>query len=184
MNLHLNQAEGLTSIIDTALPDLNINKIYCDAYPRVKISEGYRYPDVNKAINKQVEDGALIVNYTGHGGLNGLAEERILDMPAIRGFSNINNLPLFITATCEFSRFDDPLFQSAGELVFLNENGGGIALMTTTRLAYAHANIALNSRIYLNIKNTEGNELPRLGDLIRMSKFVGRSCLKIGFSNL
>lgn len=170
MNLHLNQAEGLTSIVDTALPDLNINKIYCDAYPRVKISGGYRYPDVNKAIIKQVEEGALIVNYTGHGGLNGWAEERILDMPVIRGFSNINQLPLFITATCEFSRFDDPLFQSAGELVFLNEHGGGIALLTTTRLAYAHANIALNSRIYLNIKNTEGNELPRLGDLIRMSK--------------
>jgi len=170
MNLHLTQAEGLTSIIDTALPDLNINKIYCDAYSREKISEGYRYPEVNQAINKQVQEGALIVNYTGHGGLNGWAEERILDMPTIRGFSNINQLPLFITATCEFSRFDDPLFQSAGELVFLNEHGGGIALMTTTRLAYAHANIALNSRIYLNIKNTEGNELPRLGDLIRMSK--------------
>ena len=170
LNLHLTQAEGLVSIVDTTLPDLNVNKIYCDAYPRVKTSEGYRYPDVNKAIINQVQEGALIINYTGHGGINGWAEERILDMPTIRGFSNINQLPLFITATCEFSRFDDPSLQSAGELLFLNESGGGIALMTTTRIAFAHANIALNSRIYHNIKNTEGNELPRLGDLIRMSK--------------
>ncbi len=170
MNLHLSQAESLVSIVDTSSPELNINKIYSDAYYREKISGGYRYPEVHQAIIDQVNKGALIINYTGHGGLTGWAEELILDMPAIRSFSNLNQMPLFITATCEFSRFDDPLFQSAGELVFLNETGGGIALMTTTRLAYAHANIALNSRLYLNLKNTEGNELPRLGDLMRMSK--------------
>jgi hypothetical protein len=170
MNLHLNQAKSLVSIVDTSSPELNINKIYSDAYYREKISGGYRYPDVHQAIIDQVNKGALIINYTGHGGLTGWAEELILDMPAIRSFSNLNQMPLFITATCEFSRFDDPLFQSAGELVFLNETGGGIALMTTTRLAYAHANIAINSRLYLNLKNSEGNELPRLGDLMRMAK--------------
>ena len=170
MNLHLTQAESLVSIVDTAYPELNINKIYADAYFREKISGGYRYPDAHEAIKEQVDGGALIVNYTGHGGLTGWSEEHILDMPAIRSFDNYNRLPLFITATCEFSRFDDPLFLSAGEEVFLNEKGGSIALMTTTRLAYAHANIALNSRIYYNLKNTEGNELPRLGDLMRMSK--------------
>ena len=170
MNLHLDQAKSLVNIVDTALPKLNINKIYADAYFREKISGGYRYPGAHEAIKEQVDKGALIVNYTGHGGLTGWSEEHILDMPSIRSFNNYNRLPLFITATCEFSRFDDPLFLSAGEEVFLNVNGGGIALMTTTRLAYAHANIALNSRIYFNMKNTEGNELPRLGDLMRMSK--------------
>lgn len=170
MNLHITQAESLVAIVDTAYPELNINKIYADAYYREKLSGGYRYPDAHKAINEQVNKGALIINYTGHGGLTGWSEEHILDMPSIRSFDNYNQLPLFITATCEFSRFDDPLFLSAGEEVFLNENGGSIALMTTTRLAYAHANIALNSSIYYNLKNTEGNELPRLGDLMRMSK--------------
>ncbi len=170
MNLHLNQAQSLIAIVDTAFPQLNINKIFADAYFREKISGGYRYPEAHEAIKEQVDAGALIMNYTGHGGLTGWSEEHILDMPSIRSFNNYNRLPLFITDTCEFSRFDDPLFLSAGEEVFLNENGGSIALMTTTRLAYAHANIALNSRIYYNLKNTEGNELPRLGDLMRMSK--------------
>ncbi len=170
MNLHLTQAQSLVAYVDTAYPELNINKIYADAYFREKVSGGYRYPEAHKAIKDQVDAGALIINYTGHGGLTGWSEEHILDMPSIRSFNNYNRLPLFITATCEFSRFDDPLFLSAGEEVFLNKNGGSIALMTTTRLAYAHANIALNSRIYYNLKNTEGNELPRLGDLMRMAK--------------
>ncbi len=175
LNLHLNQAEGLTKIVDTAYPEININKIYIDAFVRQKISSGYRYPDVNRAIDKQVEAGALIMNYTGHGGLDGWADEKILTLPQIRSYKNIDRLPLFITATCEFSRFDDPEFFSAGEQLFLNPTGGAIALLTTTRLAFAHANVVLNRRLYFNLKNTEGNELPRLGDLVRMAKTPAHS---------
>jgi hypothetical protein len=170
LNLHLNQAESLTRIVDTAYPEFNINKIYIDAYVREKTSSGYRYPEVNDAIDEQVEKGALIMNYTGHGGLDGWSAEKILTLPQIRGYDNYNNLPLFITATCEFSRFDDPMYFSAGEQLFLNEHGGAIALFTTSRLAFAHANVTLNRRIYLNLKNKEGNELPRLGDLMRLAK--------------
>ena len=38
-----------------------------------------------------------------------------------------------MTATCEFSRYDDAQRVSAGEQVLLNPEGAGIALFTTTR---------------------------------------------------
>ncbi len=170
-NLHFKQADKqLVPIADTLNPGLIINKIYSDAHAKVKIPGGYRFPEVNEKIESQVNQGALIVNYTGHGGLIGWSEELILDVPTIHSFDNHNKLPLFITATCEFSRFDDPEFTSAGEYVFLNENGGGIALMTTTRLAYASANIILNMRLYNNLLKKEDGKLPRLGDMNRMAK--------------
>lgn len=170
-NLHLIQAEGLVEIADTLHKGLGINKIYLDAYKKIKVPGGFRYPDVNKKINKQMSDGALILNYTGHGGLIGWTDELVLDVPMINAFANFDNLPLIITATCEFSRFDDPEFTSAGEYVFLNKKGGAIALLTTTRLAYAHANFIINRRIYTNLLSCddEGNR-PRLGDLVRLSK--------------
>ena len=169
-NLHLKQANNLISIADTLDPGFNINKIFSDAYPKVKIPGGERFPEVNKQINKQVESGTLIMNYTGHGGLIGWSNELILDVPTIRAYDNINNMPLFITATCEFSRFDNPEFVSAGEYVILNKKGGGIGLLTTTRLAYAHANIQVNMRVYQNLLKREDGERPRLGDIVRMSK--------------
>ncbi|MDP2721947.1 MAG: type IX secretion system sortase PorU [Bacteroidales bacterium] len=169
-NLHLDQAEGMASIADTAQSGIRVNKIYSDAYAIKKTSAGYRYPDVNVNINNQVEEGATIINYTGHGGLIGWSEEQILNVPAINGYKNINNLPLFITATCEFSRFDNPQFTSAGEYAYLNPDGGAIALLTTTRLAYAHANIVVNTRIYQHLFQKENGEFPRLGDLVRLSK--------------
>lgn len=170
-NLHLKQADlQLATIVDTLHPGFEIKKIYSDSYRLVEVPGGHRYPEVNNKINEQVEKGALIINYTGHGGLIGWSEELILDVSMINAFDNLNNMPLFITATCEFSRFDNPEFTSAGEYVFLNINGGGIALLTTTRLAYAHANIIVNMRIYNNLLKREDGSRPRLGDLIRMAK--------------
>ncbi len=169
-NLHLKQSKQLISIVDTLPAWFISNKIFTDAYTKISTPDGKRYPEVNEKIKKQVDNGALIVNYTGHGGLIGWADERILDVPTIRAWENLDNLPLFITATCEFSRFDDPEFVSAGEHTFLNEKGGAIALMTTTRLAFAAANITVNRRIYYNLMEKINGSYPRLGDLIRMSK--------------
>jgi hypothetical protein len=170
-NLHLIQAEDLVDITDTLFNGIGIKKIFLDAYNKVTVPGGFRYPDVNRKINEQISQGALIVNYTGHGGLIGWSNELVLDVPMINAFDNFDNLPLIITATCEFSRFDDPEFKSAGEYVFLNENGGGIGLLTTTRLAYAHSNFIMNSRIYSNLLSCDDEgSVPRLGDLIRLSK--------------
>ena len=170
VNLHMHQAKQLVDIADTLHPGIRINKIFSDAFTKIVVPGGKRYPEVNALINEQVEKGALMLNYTGHGGLIGWSKSYILDMPMIHSFDNYDNLPLFVTATCEFSRYDDPEFISAGEYVFLNEHGGGIALLTTTRLAYAHANIVVNRRIYEHLMTKKNNMLPRLGDLVQLSK--------------
>jgi len=78
---------------------------------------------------------------------------------------------MFVTATCEFSRFDDPGRTSAGELVLLNPNGGGIGLLTTVRMVYAWPNSILNRAIYANNMFARINgEWPRLGDVFRKAK--------------
>jgi hypothetical protein len=169
-NLHIDQAEMLTDYLDAQYGVYNLNKLYLDAYQQESISGGHRYPDVNDAINKQMERGALIMNYIGHGGELGWAHERILRIDDIMQWSNTYNMPLFLTSTCEFSRFDDPARRSAGELVFLNPQGGGIALFTTTRLAFASSNYAFNTAFYQNIFKKTNGEYNRLGDAFMWSK--------------
>jgi hypothetical protein len=170
LNLHFNQAEELAWYVDSAYNQYNIDKIYFDAYQQVNTPIGQRYPDAKKALNKKIEEGALIINYTGHGGETGWAGEQVLESSDINSWTNIDKLPLFVTATCEFSRFDDHDRTSAGELVFMNNNGGGIALITTTRLAFAQSNFQMNKRFYKYALVKVNGEYPRLGDLIRLSK--------------
>jgi hypothetical protein len=148
----------------------NIDKIYLGAYDRISTPGGLRYPDVNAAINQRMSKGCLIMNYVGHGGVLGWAHARVLEIPDINSWTNYNNMPVFLTATCEFSYFDDPSFTSAGELVFLNQSGGGIALLTTTRPTYADGNVRLTTGFYSNAFRKINGNYPRLGDLIMDSK--------------
>jgi hypothetical protein len=168
-------SESIAKYIDTTYNNFNIDKIYCDAFVQQTGAGGQRYPDVNDAINKRVEKGALIINYIGHGGEVGWALERILQVSDIQSWTNISSMPMFLTATCEFSRYDDPERVSAGEYVLLNATGGGIALLTTSRVAYGGNNQALNLRFFQNVfKKTSGN-YPTFGQLNMLSKNAGLS---------
>ena len=176
-NIHMRQADELATFVRNRYPSYNINKIYMDAYQQQKLASGFRYPEVTRSINNQVNQGALIINYTGHGGENGLAHEQVLDKNHINDWNNRHMLPLFMTATCEFSRYDDydhkedQELTSAGELVLLNPEGGGIALFTTTRLVYSGPNHVLNERFYeVVFEKDENQENYRLGDIIAYSK--------------
>ena len=176
-NIHMRQADELATYVTGLYPAYNINKIYLDAYPQEKAATGFRYPDVTRAINDQVNRGALIVNYTGHGGPAGLAHEQIMTKNDINSWNNREMLPLFMTATCEFSRYDeydhiqDQEITSAGEEVLLNMEGGGIGLLTTTRLVYSGPNHLLNERFYeIVFEKDENQENYRLGDIMAYSK--------------
>ncbi|MGQ9620882.1 MAG: type IX secretion system sortase PorU [Bacteroidales bacterium] len=180
-NTHLKDAENLCSLIAQKYPEFNIDKIYLDAFRQVTTVNGQSYPDVEQTINNRINSGCLIFNYLGHGNEIGLAHERVVKTQNINSWKNNAKLPLFITATCEFSRFDDAELNpftgelapkiSAGEMVLLNRDGGGIALMTTTRVVYSAPNYTLNRNI-LNFafeRDSVGQAL-RLGDIIRIAK--------------
>jgi hypothetical protein len=169
-SLHMSQADDLADTVQTRHSVYNLNKIYLDAYQQVSTPGGQRYPEAENALNRAVEQGALILNYTGHGGETGWAHEQLLEIADINSWKNINQLPLFITATCEFSRFDDPKRVSGGEYIILNPEGGGIALFTTVRTVYAGDNFNLSRKLYDNLFDLEQDPTLRLGDLFRRIK--------------
>ena len=166
----MGQSESIARYVDTTYNNFNIDKIYMDAYTQVSTPGGQRYPDATEAVNKRVTKGALIVNYIGHGGEVGWAHETLIGVSDINSWNNKNNTPLFVTATCEFSRFDDPARTSAGEYVLLNPEGGGVSLFTTTRLAYAGSNYSLNLAFYREIFKKTAGKYPYLGDAVKASK--------------
>jgi hypothetical protein len=169
-NIHMQQAEDLAAYVNKNFPAFFTDKIYFDAYKKIKSAGDGKYPDVTAAINSQVKRGTLIMNYTGHANERNLADEAVLDIGIIDSWSNTNQLPIFVTATCEYSRFDSNE-TSAGEHILFNPIGGGIGLFSTTRLVYSGANFVLNSKFFENIfkKDQQGNNL-RLGDVMRMAK--------------
>ena len=160
-------------VVQTYFEDKNknyvVNKIYLETFQKMAASSGYSYPDANKKIKKLLQSGIFMFNYTGHGIPAHLSERHIYTIEDAWNL-HVKRLPLFITATCEFARFDD-VGTSGGEAVLLSPNGGGIAAFSTTRVVYPNYNKKINKQFCKNLfsKGADGN-YPRLGDVLRLSK--------------
>lgn len=169
-NEHMKQAEQLSKLVDATIQKFNIKKIFLDSYPQESSLSGNTSPEANKALIKNINEGALVINYTGHGGELGWSEEKILLVDHIHNMKNRNTLALFMTATCEFSRFDDPNHISAGEHLILQKAGGAIALFTTVRLVFSIPNFKLNKTFYSILNESITNQNTKLGDVFRLTK--------------
>jgi hypothetical protein len=140
-----------------------------DAYQPVKVNGKTAYPNAKKAFLNTLNEGCFLVNYTGHGSWTSWSAEDMLKISDVRQM-NFENLPLWITATCDFGWFDG-INTSGGEEAFLNKKSGAIALYTTSRVVYSEANSNINKKLvkYLFQTDQAGKHL-RLGDVLRKSK--------------
>jgi hypothetical protein len=167
----INDTEPQYNTVKSDNFEMNCDKLYLDAYPQQTTAGGQRYPDVYNAISDRIQRGALLVNYVGHGGEVGLAEERVVTIPQINDWSNINALNLFVSATCEFTKYDDPKRISAGEWVALNPAGGAIALMTTTRAVYFGVNTSVGNALFDNVFDRNADNSPlTFGEIMMKTK--------------
>lgn len=176
-NSHVKGADSSARIVAQVNKTINIEKIYSDAFKQESHSGGQRYPEVNAAINSRMERGTFIMAYTGHGGQNGWAEERILTLSEISAWNNLYNQPILITLTCEFSWYDRPA-TSPGEMAFLNARGGAAGLITTSRVAYTHSNDIYSYNLYSHLFDKIDGRNKTLGEVNRITKNLsGNSAL-------
>ncbi len=160
--------ERIADSIKRNKPIFNINKIYADAYVQENSSGGERYPEVKTAITNAIEKGTLVFDYFGHGGEDGFASERFLERPQIQSFVNPKSLPLFVTVTCEFSRFDNPNRITAGELIFWNKNGGATSMVTTTRAVYISVGQTFNEKLTRVLLEFDDEDLTIAESLVKV----------------
>lgn len=171
-NIHMRQAREIADRVDTIVSNLNQKKVFLDAFEQINTSNGVRSPGANQKLMELLDEGVLIVNFNGHGGELGWMDERIYMIEDIKEMSNKTKLPLFMTATCEFSRFDAPEHLSAGELLVLKPDGGAIALFTTVRLVFSAPNFRLNETFYKVLQQSIKDNKLALGDLFKTTKVV------------
>ena len=144
-------------------------KIYLPAYTQTTTASGTDYPDARKQFMEALQKGSLVVNYAGHGASNSITHEMLMTTDKASQL-NMKNLPLWITASCDITRWDSD-DESMGEALLLNDNGGAIALISTVRVVYAQQNLSLNTAIArcLFKRKADGTRY-RLGDILMEAK--------------
>ncbi len=167
---HMNDAETMQNSIMGNTNIFNFSKVYLDAITRISTPGGLRAPDANKAINDQIFKGTFLLNYSGHGNTQVLADERMIIQDDYSKWKNFNKLPIIITATCDYGQFDHPEYVSSGEALMLKNDGGAIATLTTTALVYAEGNKKINSQFLQDQFAYKNGKNYSLGDAFRLAK--------------
>ena len=168
--VHVIQSDEIAELTEENHKEFIQQKVFFDAFNQESTPGGQRYPDANAALNANIQNGQLALGYLGHGGPKGWAQERVLQIGDILKWTNIDKLPVLITATCSFTGFDEPTFVSAGEHAILNPVGGAIALFTTVRAVYSSSNKRLTQEVYEKIFTRHDGKRLKLGDIIKESQ--------------
>ncbi len=195
--------DNVGNLVTNSKPFMNVVKIHTDAFQQESSAGGNTYPQVNNEMVSAIDNGALVVNYFGHGGEDGLAVERIFVKPDVTGLRNFCKLNCFITVTCEFTKFDNPFRETAGELTYWNKQAGAIGLITTTRQVFVSFGTSFNNTLgkylfsYSDNDDYEDYEYPSMAEALRLTKidpsistasqrrlafFIGDPAMKLAFA--
>ena len=167
-NNHMRDAERILKEVQKSHPSLLVKKVYWDAYVRIATATGNTYPDASKLIKQQMQAGALIMDYQGHGSAAQISHEKVLER-ADFGVATSLRLPLWITASCDIMPFDSHE-DNIGETAMLNSNGGAIAFFGTTRTVYQDMNLLINRAMMRNVLGTTNGRRNSIGEAVRLSK--------------
>ncbi|MDN3676370.1 type IX secretion system sortase PorU [Flavobacterium paronense] len=161
---------NLADVIVAEKPFINFKKILLDSYEQDTSAGGKRYPKAREEIFAAFEKGALVFNYLGHGGEDGLSGERIWEKSDGQNLSNRYKYPLFITITCDFSRFDNPYRPTAGEYTYWNPKGGAISMITTIRsIDQPNAEI-FNDKLAEYLFSYNSDQYTSIAEALRLAK--------------
>ena len=170
-NLHLQDAESIVEGLQKNNANWSHKKLYLDFYPANNAAGGLSYPLVVNEITQNVNNGSLLLNYTGHGNYLRLAEEAVINNESIKSWNNAGKLPLMITASCDFAPYDQPQLNPIGFNALMQNRNGIIALVAANRLVFAYSNKQINEQFIqaLLVPDKNGQYQP-IGKALQMAK--------------
>ncbi|TRZ82066.1 MAG: T9SS C-terminal target domain-containing protein [Sediminibacterium sp.] len=170
-NLHLQDAEAISNHLQEKAPKWNQKKIYLDFYAATKNIAGNTYPLVNSEIVQTINEGSLILNYTGHGNYARLAEEAVMSQSDVLQWNNPGKLPLMITASCDFAPYDQPQLSPFGFDALMKNSKGVIGLVAASRLVFAYSNKQINDHFVQQLLVPDSlGRFPTLGEALQKAK--------------
>lgn len=168
-NIHMADAEAVSAVIKNNNPDYRIKKIYWDTYQREESGAGHSYGSAQNDIMQQVEKGALVMNYTGHGSAYILSHEQVIKRSDFETWDS-PNLPLWFFAACDVTPFDMDE-ENIGETALLNEKGGALATIGTTRTVYSAQNRRINIALMKYVLASDANgRCYSIGEALALAK--------------
>ena len=167
-NIHMKDVDSVANSVGRDYPNFLIKKVMWDAYTRESSATGNTYPEVSKIIRQQQANGALVMDYGGHGSATLISHESVLGLSDFSE-SRTSNLPLWVTAACDIMPFDG-VTETIGESAVLNEKGGAVAFYGTARTVFTSANKYINHAFMKRVLSLQDGKPIALGEAHRLAQ--------------
>lgn len=167
-NIHMKDVDSVANSVGRDYPNFLIKKVMWDAYTRESSATGNTYPEVSKIIRQQQANGALVMDYGGHGNATLISHESVLGLSDFSE-SRTSNLPLWVTAACDIMAFDG-VTETIGEAAVLNEKGGAVAFYGTARTVFTSANKYINHAFMKRVLSLQDGKPIALGEAHRLAQ--------------
>ena len=167
-NIHMKDVDSVANSVGRDYPNFLIKKVMWDAYTRESSATGNTYPEVSKIIRQQQANGALVMDYGGHGNATLISHESVLGLSDFSE-SRTSNLPLWVTAACDIMPFDG-VTETIGESAVLNEKGGAVAFYGTARTVFTSANKYINHAFMKRVLSLQDGKPIALGEAHRLAQ--------------
>lgn len=181
---HLKHTEGVEKIahsVDSARPWIRSDKIYLVQYPVNAIGQK---PEAARDLQNMVNQGVAGMCYLGHGGMGLLADENLLDVPAIeRTFKNPKTPFLFTAGSCTVGRNDLPNERGLADALVTTPGKGAFATVAATRPTYSDANEPFMTVFWTDLTSPTGGERT-LGEVLLRAKLASRASNNVRYNLL
>ncbi len=167
-NTHMSESNSVATRIEEVAPDMDVRKVMWDSYTRVNQGLYNSYPEIEAYMDKQIKEGAMMFNFTGHGATYLLSHERVITLNKVKAW-NTSCPALWFAAACDVTPFDSHE-DNMGEAAVLNPTGA-VAFISTLRTVYSTPNMYLNRYFsqHLLSKDAKGQH-NSVGEALRLAK--------------
>jgi hypothetical protein len=164
---HTASSELISRFISARRPDIDQRKVYLFEYGW---DERYFKPAATRAFVNEINGGAALVNWFGHGAIGLLADERLLTREAVSAFDNRKRYPFFSMFSCSVGNFDHPGDESLASVLVRQARGGGVAAIASARDVFADQNEYLAAPFFEALFDSSGGTGVSIGAALAAAK--------------
>ncbi|MBP5419386.1 MAG: type IX secretion system sortase PorU [Bacteroidales bacterium] len=169
-NEHLIFSEQKAKWVADKYPILNETKIYQEAYTATTTTSGLRYYQAIEDLQSIFENGALFIDYTGHGSETAWATRALLNLSDYVQWNNRGKYPFVISAACHTGSFDRGI-TSLSKYMVLPSNCGAIGSLAANRITYSNYNYKISRAFLGRVLDTDSNgKRYTVGDAVKYAK--------------
>lgn len=141
----MHDAEDMCDAEDGQFPYfIDYKKVYLHHYPLV----GSVKPAARRDLLDSWSEGALVVNYAGHGSAYQMADEYVMLDSDVYTLTNGDRRPIMLSFSCTTGNLESPYRRSLSQIMCTYDGGGAIATMSAVDPTYPAPNTILNKQVF------------------------------------